>query len=107
MAIRFPFFNNKKENNTTELKRDNMPEHIAIIMDGNGRWAKNKGLPRIAGHKEGMTVVRNIVRAAVKYRSEERRIGKECRARWARGTYRQKGGASGGQAGAGVSVEQK
>src|SRR5690625_1462601 len=67
MAIRFPFFNNKKENNTPELKRDNMPEHVAIIMDGNGRWARNKGLPRIAGHKEGVDAVQKVVRAAVKY----------------------------------------
>src|SRR5690625_2464251 len=67
MAIRFPFFNNKKENNTTELKRDNMPEHVAIIMDGNGRWARNKGLPRIAGHKEGVDAVQKVVRAAVKH----------------------------------------
>src|SRR5690625_1760275 len=46
---------------------ENIPEHIAIIMDGNGRWASKKGLPRVAGHKEGMTVVQKIVRAAVAY----------------------------------------
>jgi len=38
-----------------------LPEHLAIIMDGNGRWAARRGLPRIAGHKKGMEVVRNIV----------------------------------------------
>ena len=38
-----------------------IPEHIAIIMDGNGRWAKKKGLPRIAGHREGVNSVRDIV----------------------------------------------
>ena len=38
----------------------NIPKHIAIIMDGNGRWAKAKGLPRIAGHKEGVNTVRKI-----------------------------------------------
>tara|TARA_B100000700_G_scaffold324469_1_gene430700 strand:- start:201 stop:923 length:723 start_codon:yes stop_codon:yes gene_type:complete len=37
-----------------------IPKHIAIIMDGNGRWAKAKGLPRIAGHKEGVNTVRKI-----------------------------------------------
>lgn len=37
-----------------------LPEHIAIIMDGNGRWAKQKGLERTAGHKEGAKVVREI-----------------------------------------------
>ena len=38
-----------------------LPRHIAIVMDGNGRWAKNKGRPRIAGHKRGVESVRNIV----------------------------------------------
>ncbi|HWF10253.1 MAG TPA: isoprenyl transferase [Bryobacteraceae bacterium] len=38
-----------------------IPTHIAIIMDGNGRWAKRRGLPRIAGHKVGVSVVRSIV----------------------------------------------
>ncbi len=37
------------------------PHHVAIIMDGNGRWAKNKGLPRIAGHKAGVKVLKNII----------------------------------------------
>jgi len=41
-----------------------IPEHIAIIMDGNGRWAKRRGLPRIAGHKEGVNSVRDIVEAS-------------------------------------------
>ena len=40
-----------------------VPEHIALIMDGNGRWAKRRGLPRIAGHKEGVNSVRDIVEA--------------------------------------------
>ena len=47
---------------TKELDTDNIPNHIAIIMDGNGRWAKEKGLPRIAGHKEGINSVRDITR---------------------------------------------
>ena len=47
---------------TKELDTDNIPNHIAIIMDGNGRWAKEKGLPRIAGHKEGINSVREITR---------------------------------------------
>ncbi|MCC6549652.1 MAG: isoprenyl transferase [Ignavibacteriaceae bacterium] len=41
-----------------------IPEHIAIIMDGNGRWAKSKGLPRIAGHRAGVDSVREIVEVA-------------------------------------------
>ncbi|GLX68516.1 isoprenyl transferase [Paenibacillus glycanilyticus] len=53
------------------LTTDNVPEHIAIIMDGNGRWAKKRGLPRIAGHHTGMKTVKRIVieadRLGVKY----------------------------------------
>ncbi|MBI5464143.1 MAG: isoprenyl transferase [Ignavibacteriales bacterium] len=40
-----------------------VPKHIAIIMDGNGRWAKRRGLPRIAGHNEGVNSVRDVVEA--------------------------------------------
>ena len=47
---------------TKELDLENIPNHIAIIMDGNGRWAKEKGLPRIAGHKEGINSVRDITK---------------------------------------------
>jgi undecaprenyl diphosphate synthase len=47
---------------------DHVPSHVAIIMDGNGRWAKQKGLPRIAGHHEGMKTVKTIVK-------ESNRIG--------------------------------
>src|SRR6266852_8330568 len=41
-----------------------LPRHVAIIMDGNGRWATSRGLPRVAGHSEGVKSVRSIVRAA-------------------------------------------
>lgn len=41
-----------------------MPRHIAIIMDGNGRWAKARGLPRLEGHRRGVEVVRDIVHEA-------------------------------------------
>ncbi|MBI3447238.1 MAG: undecaprenyl diphosphate synthase family protein, partial [Magnetospirillum sp.] len=40
------------------------PVHVAIIMDGNGRWAKSRGLPRTAGHKRGAEAVRRTVEAA-------------------------------------------
>jgi undecaprenyl diphosphate synthase len=40
------------------------PEHVAIIMDGNGRWAKARGLPRVAGHRAGVDALRETVRAA-------------------------------------------
>ena len=42
------------------------PRHVAIIMDGNGRWAKKRGLPRVAGHRAGAEAVRQTLRAAVK-----------------------------------------
>jgi undecaprenyl diphosphate synthase len=42
----------------------NLPSHVGIIMDGNGRWAQLRGLPRVAGHKEGSAAVRRVVRAA-------------------------------------------
>ena len=42
-----------------------VPGHVAIIMDGNGRWAKSRGLPRIAGHREGSRAVRRTVEAAI------------------------------------------
>jgi undecaprenyl diphosphate synthase len=41
----------------------NVPQHIAIIMDGNGRWAKKRFLPRVAGHQRGVEIVREIVKA--------------------------------------------
>ena len=44
--------------------RDDLPKHIAIIMDGNGRWAQARGLPRAAGHKQGAEAVRACVKAA-------------------------------------------
>ncbi len=59
----FPFINNNKE----ELKLDekNMPKHIAIIMDGNGRWAAKRALPRKAGHKAGAKTLENISQVAI------------------------------------------
>jgi undecaprenyl diphosphate synthase len=52
----------------TELKNENitLPNHIAIIMDGNGRWAKKKGLPRTIGHREGSNTLKKIVKACDK-----------------------------------------
>src|SRR4051812_16199705 len=47
-----------------EVKKHPIPIHIAIIMDGNGRWAKKRALPRVAGHHEGMKVVQKITRLA-------------------------------------------
>ena len=44
------------------LEEEIFPNHIAIIMDGNGRWAKARNLPRVSGHSEGINSVREIVR---------------------------------------------
>jgi len=63
MSMRIPFLK-KKQKNEKQDKIENVPKHVAIIMDGNGRWAEKKGLPRVAGHKEGVHVVNKIVRAA-------------------------------------------
>lgn len=47
-----------------QIKDHEVPSHVAIIMDGNGRWAKKRALPRVAGHHEGMKVVRKITKLA-------------------------------------------
>jgi len=44
-----------------------VPRHVAIIMDGNGRWAQNRGLPRVAGHKAGAEAIRPAIETAVRY----------------------------------------
>lgn len=54
------------KNKTIKLP-ENIPTHIAIIMDGNGRWAKKRALPRFYGHKKGVDSVRNIVRASAEF----------------------------------------
>ena len=42
----------------------NLPQHIAVIMDGNGRWAKNKGAARIFGHRNAIEAVRQVIEGA-------------------------------------------
>jgi undecaprenyl diphosphate synthase len=46
-----------------QLDKGRLPQHVAIIMDGNGRWAEMRGLPRIAGHREGIRSLREVVTA--------------------------------------------
>ena len=53
---------NKEELRELIKKNGNLPVHIAIIMDGNGRWAKQRSLPRVAGHREGINSVRELTR---------------------------------------------
>mgnify|MGYP001385361079 FL=1 len=68
MLINIPFVNKKQSTKSFRNVVDRTPDHIAIIMDGNGRWARKQGLPRIAGHKEGVSSIVKIVKAAVKYK---------------------------------------
>ena len=49
----------------TSLHKENIPVHVSMIMDGNGRWAKEKGMDRVYGHIEGVESVRSCVEAAV------------------------------------------
>tara|TARA_Y100001968_G_scaffold55121_1_gene46337 strand:+ start:238 stop:1041 length:804 start_codon:yes stop_codon:yes gene_type:complete len=51
---------------SNEIDKDRIPEHVAIIMDGNGRWATNKGLPRSFGHNEGVNVLKEILKVSKK-----------------------------------------
>ena len=49
------------EDYKSQINTDNLPNHIAIIMDGNGRWAEMKGKPRVFGHKNGVTSVKEVI----------------------------------------------
>lgn len=63
------FFNKKVYDNTTLIDKIDMkrlPKHIAIIMDGNGRWAKKRGLPRTMGHRAAVENIKDIVKASSK-----------------------------------------
>lgn len=50
----------------SDIDLDRLPQHIAVIMDGNGRWAKKRRLPRIAGHRAGIKAVRQVVEACAR-----------------------------------------
>jgi undecaprenyl diphosphate synthase len=52
------------------ISSDNIPKHVAVIMDGNGRWAKDKGMNRIFGHKNAITAVRETIEAAAEIGTE-------------------------------------
>jgi undecaprenyl diphosphate synthase len=66
MSIKIPFLHKNQLEESLHGHEEKVPNHIAIIMDGNGRWAAKRGMPRFAGHKEGVTTVVKIVKAAVK-----------------------------------------
>ena len=55
-----------KENLLDKIDKANVPKHIAIIMDGNGRWAKSKGQERTFGHRNAISAVRNVLSAFTK-----------------------------------------
>ncbi|OHP82786.1 isoprenyl transferase [Staphylococcus sp. HMSC063A11] len=56
--------NKTKISHNDDLDLHNLPEHVAIIMDGNGRWAKKRKMPRIKGHYEGMKTIKTVTREA-------------------------------------------
>ncbi|MGG6311155.1 isoprenyl transferase [Paenibacillus macerans] len=62
--INQPWWKKKKRPASVSLSPDNIPKHVAIIMDGNGRWARRLGLPRIVGHRTGMKAVKRATIAA-------------------------------------------
>ncbi|MGB0561170.1 MAG: polyprenyl diphosphate synthase [Spirulinaceae cyanobacterium] len=45
----------------TDLDCDRLPQHVAVIMDGNGRWARRQGMPRVMGHRQGVTVLKDLL----------------------------------------------
>ncbi len=55
---------NEDEEILSLIDKSRLPEHVAIIMDGNGRWAQSQGLPRIAGHQAGMKSVKRVIKTA-------------------------------------------
>src|SRR5512138_1748489 len=54
-------------NTPLKIPADKLPQHVAIIMDGNGRWALQRGLPRLAGHKAGTENLRRVIRTTVEF----------------------------------------
>jgi undecaprenyl diphosphate synthase len=58
---------NEREGASADKPLTNVPRHVAIIMDGNGRWARRRGMPRAAGHRAGTENLRNILRDAVDF----------------------------------------
>ncbi len=60
----FGWFRAKRPDASVQIDPGNIPKHVAIIMDGNGRWAKRYGMPRVAGHRAGMKNVKVIAKAA-------------------------------------------
>lgn len=64
--------------------KDSKPKHIAIIMDGNGRWAKNKNQPRVAGHRAGVKTLRKLIEYAVRIKLNAMTVYAFSRENWQR-----------------------
>lgn len=64
MEERLVFSKSKDDKTNQQIDMERIPNHIAIIMDGNGRWAQQRHLPRVAGHKQGMQTVKKVTIAA-------------------------------------------
>ena len=69
------------------LERGNLPRHIAVIMDGNGRWARRRVMPRIAGHRVGRHAVRETVRTCAELKIEALTLYTFSRENWKRPSY--------------------
>ena len=65
MSLFSPDFSSIMIPTIKELKKNDIPEHVAIIMDGNGRWAAKRRLPRSAGHKAGVEALRDIITTSI------------------------------------------
>jgi undecaprenyl diphosphate synthase len=68
----------------TARSRSTPPRHVAVIMDGNGRWAESRGLPRAEGHRRGIEAVRRSVRAALKFGVETLTVFSFSTENWSR-----------------------
>src|SRR6476660_115758 len=63
-----PTVRDRRMNPLAEIPSERFPRHIAVIMDGNGRWAVHRGLERVSGHREGAKTVRNVVTECARLR---------------------------------------
>ena len=57
-----------KKRDIRDIPAERIPRHVAIIMDGNGRWAKKRGMPRLFGHRAGVENLRAVIKACVEFR---------------------------------------
>ncbi len=80
-----PFFRGKRAVELlARLDRTAVPRHVAVIMDGNGRWAARRGLPRLAGHRAGAKAVREVIAASIELGIEYLTIYSFSSENWAR-----------------------